>query len=102
MGTMGNNEDGNKSLVRDSFFTEGEKEYFEELMKKPEEKKIHNALTKENVQDLFDMAMELINRVEAGEFDEKQMEKVERLIAHLLAAIEDLQRVLELELTMDI
>ncbi len=97
MGTIGNNADGNIGYVRDSFFTEGEQDYFEKLMRNPDERRIHFKLARKNAQELFDKAMELIDRVEAGEFNEEQMQKAERAIVHLLAGIEDLQKVLELE-----
>ena len=53
----------------------------------------------QKAESLHTRAINLINRVEAGEFNEEQMVKVEHMIAHYLAAIEDLERVLELELT---
>ena len=64
------------------------------------EQKIHKKLLNEKASVLYEKAMKLIIRVELGEFNEKQMKGVEYAIAHYLAAIEDIQKVKLLELTM--
>lgn len=99
MSTLGNNINNKNSYVRDTFFSsKGEQKYLEKMMKYPKEKAIHNSLLRENAENLCKKAMDLIERVEQGEFDEKQMHEVEYLITHYLAGIEDLQKVLEKEL----
>lgn len=90
MATIGNNVSSEYANVRDAFFTPGEIENFEKIMKDPENFKFHNKLIKQNVHVMYAKAMDLIERVERGEFNENQMERVERLIAHCLASIEDL------------
>ncbi len=101
MATVGNNMDGKKSHVRDSFFSsKGEKEYFEKLMQDPKERSIHAKALRMNADTLYKKAMDLINRVEAGEFNEEQMAKVEYMISHYLAGIDDLHKELILELTL--
>lgn len=99
MASIGNNTSGKIAHVRDSYFDSGEKEYLEELLKDPKEREIHQKLMQKNVEILYRKARELMVRVELGEFDEKQMVEAEYKITHLLAGIEDLEKVLELELT---
>lgn len=90
MATVGNNNNGEYSHLRDSFFTKGEEEQFKQRMQEPKEQIIHHSLLKQNVDKLYEKAMDLVQRVEQGEFNEEEMEKVERAIAHYLAAIDDL------------
>jgi len=97
MSSIGNNVDGKKSHVRDSFFDSDEKEYFKALLKKPEEMKLHCQLLRKNVDKLYKKACDLISRVEQGEFNEEEMAQVEYIIAHCLAAIEDAELVNERE-----
>lgn len=70
-----------------------------ELLKDPKERDLHAKLLKKDVATLYRKATELITRVELGEFNEEQMVEAEYRITHLLAAIEDLEKVLDLELT---
>lgn len=92
METIGNNTSAEYARVRDVFFgSEGERKNFENLMQNPNEREIHTELLKKSADKLYEMAMDLINRVECGEFNQEQMERVEREIAHYLAAIEDVQ-----------
>lgn len=100
MASTGNNVSGKMAHVRDSFFDSGEKEYFTDLLNNPKEMDLHCKLLRENVDKLYKKACELINRVEKGEFDEEQMVKAERAIAHCLGAIDDIELVKELELTL--
>lgn len=100
MAIKGNNSNQQYSFVRDSFFSESEKKFFTKLLEDPTEMKIHSKLLTQKVELLYKKAVKLISRVEAGEFNEKQMANVEYMIAHYLAAIEDFERVLELELTI--
>ena len=46
--------------------------------------------------------MDLIKRVELGEFNDEQLEKVEYAIAHYLSGIEDLHQELILEKTFEL
>lgn len=92
MATIGNNTSAEYARVRDIFFgSEGERKNFENLMQNPNEREIHTELLKKSADELYERAMNLINRVEYGEFNQEQMERVERAIAHCLAAIEDVQ-----------
>lgn len=101
MATQGNNVSGKYAELRDSFFSDSEKEYFAKIMKNPKDRAIHAKLLRKKADWLYKKAMGLITRVENGEFNEEQMARVEYMIAHYLAAIEDFEKVLELELTMD-
>jgi len=98
MSSIGNNVSGKIAHVRDSYFDSGEIEYLEELLKDPKEKAIHQKLLNYNAELLYQKAKELMVKVETGEFNEKQMAKAEYQITHLLAAIEDLEKTLILEL----
>ena len=86
--------------VRDSFFDSSEKEHFTKILNNPKEMDLHCKLLRENADKLYKKACDLINRIERGEFNEEEMEDVERIIAHCLGAIEDLELVKELELTL--
>ena len=98
MATIGNNTNGKASHVRDSYFDSGEKEYLEQLLKDPKHKALHEELLMKDAETLYDAAKALMMAVELGRFDEEQMAKAELYITHLLGAIEDLERVLELKL----
>ena len=101
MASVGNNVNGKIAHVRDSYFDSGEKEYLEQLLKDPKQKALHEKLLRQDAEKLYEKAAELMTRVELGEFNEKQMAEAEYMITHLLGAIEDLERVLELTKTMD-
>ncbi|MBO5910298.1 MAG: hypothetical protein J6Q15_02190 [Clostridia bacterium] len=82
-----------------SYFGEGEKAYFAELLKSPKEMKLHQKLSQEDPQILCKKAVELINDIEQGKFNEVEMAEAEYMITHLLGAIDGMQKVNELELT---
>ena len=84
--------------IKKAFFTDGEIKHFEQIMKNPKEQKTHDKLLNKKPSLLYAKAMSLITRVELGEFNEEQMEIVEKYIAHYLSAIEDMQKVLEMSL----
>ena len=102
MGTMGNNTNQNATELRETFFDSAEKEYFEKLLKNPEERALHCKLLREQSKKLYERALGLIERVEVGEFNEEKMAEVEYTIAHCLAAIEDIQLVLEKEMEPEV
>ena len=97
MATVGNNDNQKYADLRDSFFSESEREHFNEVMKNPEERAIHAEMLKQKASELYRKAMDLIVRVERGEFNDEQMEKVEYQIAHYLAGIVDFEKTLEKE-----
>ena len=101
MASIGNNTGGKIAHVRDSYFDSGEKEYLTQLLKDPAQMALHKKLLREDASRLYHEATRLMQAVEEGKFNEEQMAEAEFRITHLLAAIEDLERVLELELTMD-
>lgn len=98
MSSTGNNTSGKIAHVRDSYFDSGELDYLVELLKDPKEMAIHSKLLHYKVEILYKKAKELMTKVELGEFNEEQMAKAEYQITHLLGAIEDLEKTLELEL----
>jgi len=100
MAIAGNNVGGKIAHVRDSYFDSGEKEYLEQLLKDPKQKALHEKLLREDAEKLYKQAKKLMQAVECGQFNEKQMAEAEFKITHLLGAIEDLHKVLELELTL--
>ena len=98
----GNNTNGEIAHVRDSYFDSGEKEYLEDLLKDPKEMEIHRELLKEKAEILYRKAKEIMIAVESGELNEDQMAEAEYFLTHLLAAIEDLEKVLVLEKTREL
>lgn len=96
----GNNMNKKIAHLRDSFFDSDEKKFFEEFLKDPKEKNIHEKLKKEDAEKLAKMAAHFINRVEKGDFNEEEMVEIEKIIAHCLGAIEDVQLERFLELTI--
>ena len=101
MAIEGNNISGKIAHVRDSYFDSGEKEYLEKLLQDPEQRELHEKLLRQDAEKLYREARSLMQAVELGQFNEKQMAEAEFKITHLLGAIEDLHKVLELELTME-
>ena len=91
MSTIGNNGSNKSAFVRDTFFDSAEQQYLEELMKHRSEREIHQKLLLEHAEKLYKKACNLIARVELGEFNEEEMEGVEKIIVHCLAAIEDFE-----------
>ena len=102
MATIGNNASGKAAFLRDSFFDSAEQQYLEELMECRGERELHHQLLHEHADKLYKKACDLIVRVELGEFNEEQMEKVEYVISHYLAGIEDLHQEMILEKTMEL
>jgi len=92
MSSIGNNYLRTFSETRDSFFTPEERSFYNEIMQSPTERCEHNHLKMERVEKLYEKAMELINRVETGEFGEDGMDRVEYYLVHLLGAIEDIEK----------
>ena len=99
MATEGNNMNKEIAETREAFFSEGEIDYFRRLLKSPAERLIHYKLVNKKATELHEKAMDLIERAEAGQFNEEEMFKIEYLISHYLGAIEDLHRVLIKERT---
>lgn len=102
MATEGNNMNKEIAETRDAFFSEGEIDYFRRLLKSPAERLIHYKLVNKKASELHETAMDLIERAEAGQFNEEEMFKIEYLISHYLGAIEDLHRILVNERTPDV
>ena len=102
MSSVGNNTSKKLEKLRNAFFTQSEKEQFQKIMMNPKEQKIHAKMLKQNAEELYKNAMELITWVELGRFNEKQMEKIEYMISHYLAGIEDLHLELLNEKTMEL
>lgn len=84
-----NNINGEAAHLRDTFL-EAEKEYLEYLLKNDSVMNLIRNLNGNYSSDLlFKTAKDLIDRVEAGEFDDEEMKNVEAQITVLLAAIKD-------------
>ncbi|MBQ9790072.1 MAG: hypothetical protein IJW24_00570 [Clostridia bacterium] len=92
MATIGNNVMQECTNARESFFTEEMREHYKHIFEAYKDENFYTELKERTADDLHEEAMRLIGRVEACEFDEKGMEKAERIVAHLLAAIEDAQK----------
>lgn len=83
------NVNGEAAHLRDVYL-EAEKEYVKYLMQFKEIKELVIELNKEYKPSyLFQLAQDLIDKVEAGEFSDEEMESVERKLTVLLAAIHD-------------
>jgi len=83
------NVNGEAAHLRDVYL-EAEKEYVKYLMQFDEVKEMVIGLNHAyNPSYLFQVAQNLIDRVEAGEFSDEEMESVERKLTVLLAAIHD-------------
>ena len=94
------NINGNVAHLRDTFL-EAEREYVVELLKNDEVIEVIRRLNGNYSRDvLVATAKDLMDRVEAGEFDDKEMLKVEYQITVLLAAIQDKVLIKILERTM--
>lgn len=102
MATVGNNTSAKYEHLRESFFTEGEREQFEKIMKSPKNRAIHEKMLEQNADTLYKKAMVLIEAVERGEFNEEEMAVVEYTISHYLAGIDDIHPELVLERTPDL
>ena len=73
--------------VRQIFFTDGERKRFYNGLKNPKDRNIHFLLRELDPTFLFKKATELMNQVEAGQFNREEMYDVEYKIAHYLAAM---------------
>lgn len=101
MASIGNNINADYANTRDSFFTAGEMEYYEQLLRSPYERSIRDNMKKEKASFLHRKAVNLIERAEAGEFTDEEMYIVEKMISHYLYAIEDLHMELVKGLSVD-
>lgn len=91
MSSTGNNIDKEYADLRDAFLTPGEEAYLEKLMQDPNERHIHSRLLRKRASELYNTAKSLIDKVENGEFNDRQMQRVEYVILHCLKAIDDLE-----------
>ena len=94
---MKGNVDGNIAHLRDTFLL-AEKDYIKELIKIPEVIDLIAEIGDYSSDDLFETAQAIIESVEAGEFSDDEMEKIELQLTVILAAIRD--KVLIKELTL--
>lgn len=111
MSTIGYNTRADVQQLRDSFFSQGMKEYYEELMSNEQEVKMAIEMllkyakgcknTDQIVDRLYRRAKKLIDDIEMGRVKEKDLDAVEKEIAHCLYCIIDAQKVLQLERTPD-
>ena len=80
MSTIGNNGNQKAAFLRDTFFDSAEQQYLEELMQYRSERELHRKLLLQHAEKLYKKACELITRVELGEFNDEEMESVEKVI----------------------
>lgn len=99
MATEGNNFSAEFAHIRDSFFTESEIEQFNKVMENPIDQFVHQHLSKQRAWGLYSKAMNIIQKVEYGEYEDNEMPEVERLLSHYLAAIQDIIMEMEKERT---
>lgn len=83
-----NNINGKIAFLRDTFL-KAEKDYLEELIKKPKYKNFIEDLNKYNSKELSLEAVKRISAIESGKVKEEDLEKVETEITLLLASIQD-------------
>ena len=89
MAVAGNTDNIEFINLRDSFFDSDEKDFINNLLKDKNFRKMRNQILKEKAEKIYAKAKELIERAEAGEFDETTMEEIEVKIALLLSALEE-------------
>lgn len=111
MGTIGFNMRADVQQLRDAFFSQGMKEYYQKLMR--DENEIRKAVkmlreyakgcknTDQLVDRLYNRAKKLIDQIEYCQVNEEDLDAVEKEIAHCLYFIIDVQKVLFLEKTLD-
>ncbi len=85
------NINGKEALLRDTFL-EAEKEYLEELIKRPIYKHFIEKISLNNAKDLYLQAIKRINDIETGRVKGENLVKVETEITLLLASIQDCVR----------
>lgn len=101
MSSIGNNMSRKAEELRETFFASYDEETRIELLSQPIDNALAKHLETAKASDLYYEAKTLINEVEKGKFNDEEMENVEIIIAHLLAAIVDVQRALIREKTPD-
>ena len=89
MGKYGNNSSREYELLREAFFTDSEKQQYEKVMEDPKEREINTRLQNKQAIELYKKATLLIEMAEKGLLDEEEMERAEYIIAHCLAALDD-------------
>lgn len=86
-------------FLRDTYFdNEGSREFFKEIISKPKGKEIYDELRKMDIKNLYLNAKKLISNLEQGKYKEKELELAELKITLYLAAIDDYEKNLILEL----
>ena len=92
----------NNEIVRaiNLFLTKSEQEYFETLLKDPQEMEIHKALLKMDVDYLTSRAKIVLDQVESGKIKTKQdMQTAEYALVHYFSAIKAKETATEIELS---
>ena len=90
-------------FLRDTYFdNDGSREFFREIISKPKGKEIYDELRKMDIKTLYLNAKKLINNLEHGKYNEKELELAELKITLYLAAIDDYEKNLILEKTLKV
>ena len=101
MSSIGNNMSRKAAELRDTFFASYDEQTRAELLSQPIDRDFAKHLENSRGEDLCKEAEEFMANVELGKYSEDEMYQIEVLIAHLLAAIIDIQRTKEMEKTPD-
>lgn len=88
LGSNRDNTNEEAALLRD-IYLEAEREYISELIKQAGMRQLIEEVNQMPSETLFNVAQKIINNVENGQIPDEQMERVEKQLTVLLAAIHD-------------
>ena len=87
------------AFLRDAYLSVEQQEAFYENLKDPAELKEFCILLSQDMHGVYKKVMDLIQRVENGEYTEEQMEIVSKTIAFYVMAQDNLQKTLSKNMT---
>ena len=99
MSTLGNNISKEIDDFIKEYFIEARVRLFEKLMKDPVERRIHDRLSCQSAEKLYKKALDVLTQLNASHGDYEEEEELEYEFTHYLAAISDLIKIRERELT---
>ena len=83
--------------IKNIFLSSGEQEYFDKLLKDPDQRAIHDELIKMDPEYLASRAKIVLDQVENGKINSAQdMQTAEYALVHYFAAIKDIEAACEL------
>ena len=88
-------------ILKEAFFTPGEMTRWEEIKKDSDQWDVHQTLIRYPFEELLTRAYDVIDSVNAGKYDDKQMEYAENSILHYLAAMNEISKQKQSRLVFD-